>query len=103
MDRRAFLTGLFGVAGAVALAGVATAAPIARTLGLTDDAQPTEGLRAPDGTEVENAQVSVQIGPRPYRSGHYRRRRRYYYRSRRRYYRRGRRLYRRGRRRGYYY
>lgn len=104
MDRRTFLTGLFGVAGvasvagAVALAGVAEAAPIARTLGLGDDAQPTEGLRAPDGTEVENAQVSV------YRSGpYYRRRRRYYYRSRRRYYRRGRRLYRRGRRRGYYY
>jgi hypothetical protein len=105
MDRRAFLTGLFGVAGAVALAGVAKAAPIARTLGLAHDAQPTEGLRTPDGTEVENAQVSVQIGPRrSYRSGsYYRGRRRYYrryYRRRRRYYRP---YYRRRRRRVYYY
>jgi hypothetical protein len=105
MDRRAFLTGLFGVAGAVALVGVAEAAPIARPLDLADDAQPTEGLRTPDGTEVENAQVTV------YRSGpyyrrrrrYYRRRRRYYYRARRRYYRRSRRVYRRVRRRGYYY
>ena len=102
MDRRAFLTGLFGVASAVALVGAAEAAPLGRTLGLANDAQPTEGLRAPDGTEIENAQVSVQIGPRPYRSGYYRRRRRYIYRSRRRYYRRGRRVYRRGLRRRYY-
>jgi hypothetical protein len=104
MDRRAFLTGLFGVAGAVALVGVAEAVPIARPLSLADDAQPAEGLRAPDGTEVENAQVVYRSGPYyRRRRRYYRRRRRYYYRARRRYYRRGRRLYRRVRRRGYYY
>jgi hypothetical protein len=105
MDRRAFLTGLFGVGGAVALAGVAEAAPIARTLGLAHDAQPTEGLRTPDGTKVENAQLSVQVGPRrSYRSGsYYRRRRRYYRGYRRRYYRGYRRRYYRGRRRRVYY
>jgi hypothetical protein len=101
MHRRAFLTGLLSVAGAVALVGVAEAAPIARPLDLSDDAQPTEGLRAPDGTEVEKAQVTV------YRSGPYYRRRRRYYRRRRRYYRRyyrrGRRVYRRVRRRSYFY
>lgn len=101
MDRRAFLAGLFSAAGAVTLIGVAEAAPIARPLDLPDNAQPTEGLRAPDGTEVEKARVTV------YRSGPYHRRRRRYYRRRRRYYRRyyrrGRRVYRRVRRRAYYY
>lgn len=78
MDRRAFLTGLFGVAGAVALANVAVAAPIARTLGMPNDSEPFEGLRAPDGTTVEQAQVSVQIGPqRRYDRRRYRRYRRY--------------------------
>ena len=102
MDRRAFLTGLIGVASAVALGGIAEAAPLSRTMGLANDAEPNEGLRAPDGTEVENAQVSVRIGrPRRY-SGYYRRRRRFIYRSRRRYYRRARRIYRPRLRRRYY-
>lgn len=77
MDRRAFLTGLFGVAGAVALANVADAASITRALGMPDDAEPIEGLRAPDGTKIEQAQVSVQIGPqRRYDRRRYRRYRR---------------------------
>jgi hypothetical protein len=75
MDRRAFLTGLFGVAGAVALANVADAAPIARALALPDGAEPIEGLRTPDGTEVEQAQY---WGPRRrYDRRRYRRYRRY--------------------------
>ena len=80
MDRRAFLTGLFGVAGAVALANVADAAPIARALGMPDGAEPieelrTRDLRTPDGTEVERAQY---WGPRRrYDRRRYRRYRRY--------------------------
>lgn len=103
MDRRAFLTGFFGVAGAVALVGVAEATPIARPLDLTDG-QPPEGLRAPDGTEVKNAQLVYRSGPYyRRRRRYYRRRARYYYRVRRRHYRHVRRVYRRVRGRGYYY
>lgn len=76
MERRAFLTGLLGVAGAAALAGVAQAAPIARPLELLDEmAEPTTGARAPDGTPVQQAQVSVQIGTPPRRRYRHRRRR----------------------------
>jgi hypothetical protein len=64
MERRAFLTGLFGVAGAVALArlapGTAQAAPIARMLsGAVPQPELPRGEagRTPDGTPVEQAQV----------------------------------------------
>jgi len=71
MERRAFLTGLLGFAGAIALAGVAQAAPIARSLDLPDaTTPPLPGGMTPDGTPVEQAQVSVRIGSG--RGGHHR-------------------------------
>jgi hypothetical protein len=81
MDRRAFLSGLFGVAGAATLAGLATrtaqAVPLARppSMPAPDAAQQAEDARTPDGTPIEQAQY------------YYRRRRRYWrrrYRRRRR-------------------
>ena len=97
MERRAFLAGLLGVVGAAALAGVAQAAPIARSLDLADDkTPPVPGGRAPDGTEIEKAQVIIRTGPRR------RWYRRHYVRPRRRYYRRARRVYRRAYRRRYW-
>ena len=81
MDRRAFLSGLFGVAGVAALGGLtmraAQSAPIARAL--DPDIKPdvaAEAGRTPDGTAVDKGQ--------------------YYYGGR------GRRYYGRGQRRGYY-
>jgi hypothetical protein len=75
MERRAFLTGLLGVAGTVALAGAAQALPLGRTMELPgldldqiDSAM--KGGTTPDGTPVEKAQVSVQIGPRGHRHRH---------------------------------
>jgi Ni/Co efflux regulator RcnB len=61
MDRRAFLNGLFGLAGVTALGGLtlrsAQAAPIARALEQADvkpEAVADSG-RTPDGTEVDKA------------------------------------------------
>ena len=60
MDRRSFLTGLFGVASLVALAGVAThpaqAAPIARAMRLPE-LPDADGGRTPDGTEIDKVQA----------------------------------------------
>lgn len=63
MNRRAFLSGLFGVAGAVALGGLtmhaAQAAPIARALDQPEvkpETELAEAGRTPDGTTVEQAQ-----------------------------------------------
>lgn len=61
MDRRAFLSGLFGVTGVAALGGLtlrsAQAAPIAHALdqsAIKPDAT-AEAARTPDGTEVDKA------------------------------------------------
>lgn len=68
MDRRMFLNGLFGVAGAAAIGGLmlksAAAMPIAPLDVRTLDTAPDDGPvgahapagRTPDGTEIENAQ-----------------------------------------------
>jgi hypothetical protein len=61
MERRAFLNGLFGVAGVAALGGLALhpaqAAPIARALDQPEIEPDTvaEAGQTPDGTEVDNA------------------------------------------------
>ena len=104
MDRRAFLSGLFGFTSVAALGGLtlrsAQAAPIARALDqpeIKPEAQAAEAGRTPDGTEVENAQYYYRRRRRYYRRHYYRRRRRYYRRRRSRvicrtYWRRGRRF-----------
>ena len=83
MDRRAFLSGLFGVVGVAALGGLTMeatqAAPIARALDPSDIKPDSvaEAGRTPDGSAVEKAQY--YYGDRRYygrrrRRGHYRRR-----------------------------
>jgi hypothetical protein len=75
MDRRAFLYGMIGVAGAAAIVslpgGAAQAAPIAKPSPLPPEA---EGARTPDGTPVEQARH--RYWHRRWRSGGYRRWRR---------------------------
>lgn len=79
MDRRAFLSGLFGVAGVAALGGLtlrqAQAAPIARALDQTDIAPDTvaEAGQTPDGTAVEKAQYYGRRYRRRYRRSYRRR------------------------------
>jgi hypothetical protein len=84
MDRRAFLSGLFGVASVATLGGLtlrsAQAVPIARALDqpkIKPEAQAAEAGRTPDGTEVENAHYTG------WRHSHRRRRRRRTWRRRR--------------------
>ena len=86
MDRRGFLKGLFGVAGAVAVAAMASPAD-ALTLPapVKPDDKPVEPAVATD-KDIDAGQVE-QAHWRPYWHRH-RWRRRYYYRPRRRYWRR---------------
>ncbi len=62
MERRAFLTGLLGVAGAAAFAGAAQAIPLVHKLedlpgiGIDDVSDAMSGGTAPDGTPVDKAQ-----------------------------------------------
>ena len=82
MDRRAFLTGLCGVAGAVTLAGLtiptADAAPLARPLSMPISDLPAELsdiAQTPDGTPVELAQYYRRRHRRRFWRRHWRRRR----------------------------
>lgn len=99
MDRRYFLLGLLGVAGAATLGGVAATPARAAPFRTLPDLEPSPeaadapGGHAPDGTEVEDAQYYYRrrrrwrrryYGRRYYRPRYYYRRR--YYRPR--YYRR---------------
>ena len=83
MDRRAFLTGLFGVAGTMALTGLATqsaqATPLGRAMEMPESFEAAAGS-TPDGTPIEQAQARYhRRGPPPrrrYRRGPPPRRRR---------------------------
>jgi hypothetical protein len=76
MDRRLFLTGILGLAGATALAGVirpeSALAGVPNGRGILDELNAPDGIEEPDIVEEDNPEAE----PINHRSGHRRRRRR---------------------------